>query len=47
MLAGDPSILRCHGSYWDARFYGDAGASLAMLKVGSEGSWWGVPGVNR
>lgn len=33
-VAGDPTILRCHAGYWDGRFYGDAGASLAVLKAG-------------
>lgn len=34
MLAADPNVFRCFQSPWDARYYSDVGAGLAMLRAG-------------
>ncbi|KAL6776645.1 hypothetical protein ACKKBF_B30390 [Auxenochlorella protothecoides x Auxenochlorella symbiontica] len=34
VLAADPNVFRCFQSPWDARYYSDVGAGLAMLRAG-------------
>lgn len=34
LLRADPQVFRCHADAWDARYHGDSGASLAVLRAG-------------
>lgn len=52
VLTADPNIFRCFENAWDARYYSDVGAGLAMLRAGYnldsllmryQGvDWWGL-----
>ena len=34
LLAADEAVLRCYNNSWDARYYSDSGAGLALLNAG-------------
>ena len=34
LLSGDPVIMQCYASEWDARYYSEAGAAAAILAAG-------------